>query len=181
MKDLITSIASLMLLMVFVMQFANNQAIYTEIVGVASSVREFRDAAEEEGEITYEDVSELKQSAALRLGCSPDEIGFSSEENEAGNAEYDLAVPLKGIVASAKLLGISDSENEAEYHFRGVVIGKDEEEEDEDKDKSEDQSEKKGEAGEQEQDSEREQEKDTGTAGESSPAEPEQPREGDQT
>ena len=171
MKDLITSIASLMLLMVFVMQFANNQAIYTEIVGVASSVREFRDAAEEEGEITYEDVSELKQSAALRLGCSPDEIGFSSEETEAGNAEYDLAVPLKGIVASAKLLGISDSENEAEYHFRGVVIGKDEEEEEEEE----------GEAGEQEQDSEREQEKDKGTEGESSPAEPEQPGEGDQT
>ena len=171
MKDLITSIASLMLLMVFVMQFANNQAIYTEIVGVASSVREFRDAAEEEGEITYENVSELKQSAALRLGCSPDEIGFSSEETEAGNAEYDLAVPLKGIVASAKLLGISDSENEAEYHFRGVVIGKDEEEEEEEE----------GEAGEQEQDSEREQEKDKGTEGESSPAEPEQPGEGDQT
>jgi hypothetical protein len=171
MKDLITSIASLMLLMIFVMQFANNQAIYTEIVGVASSVREFRDAAEEEGEITYEDVSELKQSAAYRLGCSPDEIGFSSEETEAGNAEYDLAVPLKGIVASAKLLGISDSENEAEYHFRGVVIGKDEEEEEKEE----------GEAGEQEQDSEREQEKDTGTGGESSPAEPEQPGEGDQT
>ena len=171
MKDLITSIASLMLLMVFVMQFANNQAIYTEIVGVASSVREFRDAAEEEGEITYEDVSELKQSAALRLGCSPDEIGFSSEETDGGNAEYDLAVPLKGIVASAKLLGISDSENEAEYHFRGVVIGKDEEEEEKEE----------GEAGEQEQDSEREQEKDKGTEGESSPAEPEQPGEGDQT
>ena len=175
MKDLITSIASLMLLMVFVMQFANNQAIYTEIVGVASSVREFRDAAEEEGEITYEDVSELKQSAALRLGCSPDEIGFSSEETDGGNAEYDLAVPLKGIVASAKLLGISDSENEAEYHFRGVVIGKDEEEEEKEEGKDE------SEAGEQEQDSEREQEKDTGTAGESSPAEPEQPGEGDQT
>ena len=175
MKDLITSIASLMLLMVFVMQFANNQAIYTEIVGVASSVREFRDAAEEEGEITYEDVSELKQSAALRLGCSPDEIGFSSEETDGGNAEYDLAVPLKGIVASAKLLGISDSENEAEYHFRGVVIGKDEEEEEKEEGKDE------SEAGEQEQDSERKQEKDTGTAGESSPAEPEQPGEGDQT
>ena len=175
MKDLITSIASLMLLMVFVMQFANNQAIYTEIVGVASSVREFRDAAEEEGEITYEDVSELKQSAALRLGCSPDEIGFSSEKTEAGNAEYDLAVPLKGIVASAKLLGISDSENEAEYHFRGVVIGKDEEEEEKEEGRDE------SEAGEQEQDSERKQEKDTGTAGESSPAEPEQPGEGDQT
>ncbi len=151
MKDLITSIASLMLLMIFVLQFANNQAIYTEIVGVASSVREFRDAAEEEGEITYEDVSELKQSAAYRLGCSPDEIGFSSEKTEAGNAEYDLAVPLKGIVASAKLLGISDSENEAEYHFRGVVIGKDEEEEDdEDKDKSEEPSDKEGEEGEHE-------------------------------
>ena len=142
--------------------------------GVASSVREFRDAAEEEGEITYEDVSELKQSAALRLGCSPDEIGFSSEETDGGNAEYDLAVPLKGIVASAKLLGISDSENEAEYHFRGVVIGKDEEEE-------EKEEKEEGEAGEQEQDSEREQEKDTGTGGETSPAEPEQPGEGDQT
>ena len=171
MKDLITSIASLMLLMVFVLQFANNQAIYTEIVGVASSVREFRDAAEEEGEITYEDVSVLKQRAAYLLGCSPDEIGFSSEETEAGNAEYDLAVPLKGIVASAGLLGISDSENEAEYHFRGVVIGKDEEEEEKEE----------GEAVEQEQGSEREQEKDTGTGGESSPAEPEQPTEGDQT
>ncbi len=124
MKDLITSIASLMLLMIFVLQFASNQAIYTEIVGVASSVREFRDAAEEEGEITYEDVSNLKQSAATRLGCSPGEIGFSSEATDGGNAEFDLAVPLKGIVACAKFLGISESENMAEYHFQGIVIGK---------------------------------------------------------
>lgn len=133
MKDFITSIASLMLLMIFVMQFAANQAVYTKLVETESCVSLFRDSAEERGEIASEDISTLRQNAAAFLDCAPTEIGVDTQTLESGNAGYDISVPLKNVIGAAKFLGISSAENEAKYHFRGVILTREEEEEIEDK------------------------------------------------
>ncbi len=128
MKDFITSIASIMLLMIFVLQFATNQAVYTKLVETESCVSLFRDAAEERGEIASADINTLKQKAAYFLDCSPEEIGVNTNALESGNAGYDISVPLKNVIGAAKFLGISRAENEARYHFRGVILTREEEE-----------------------------------------------------
>lgn len=133
MKDFITSIASLMLLMIFVMQFAANQAVYTKLVETESCVSLFRDSAEERGEIASEDISTLRQNAAAFLDCAPTEIGVDTQNLESGNTGYDISVPLKNVIGAAKFLGISSAENEAKYHFRGVILTREEEKEIEDK------------------------------------------------
>ena len=51
MKDFITTIASLLILMMFVMQFAANQASYTRIMSAEYAVRELRLISENQGMI----------------------------------------------------------------------------------------------------------------------------------
>ncbi len=133
MKDFITSIASIILLMIFVMQFATNQAVYTKLVQTESCVSLFRDSAQQQGEILPADIQNLKKRAAPILDCTPEEIRIDAGESKAGesgyNISYDISVPLKNIIGAAKLLGISQEENEAEYHFRGTISGRGDEEE----------------------------------------------------
>lgn len=144
MKDFITSIASLMLLMIFVLQFAANQAVYTKLVETESCVSLFRDSAEERGEIASEDISALKQKAASFLDCTPEEIGVKTRSLESGNAGYDISVPLKNVIGAAKFLGISSAENEAKYHFCGVILTREEEEKGEETEDKTDETEESG-------------------------------------
>ena len=133
MKDMITTIASIMVLMIFVLQFVANQTTYTKLVAAESCVSEFSAFAEERGEIASEDISTLRGKAALFLDCAPEEIQVDTQTLESGNKGYDICVPLKNVIGAAKLLGISSVENEAKYHFRGVILTREEEEENEDK------------------------------------------------
>ena len=50
MKDLITAIGSLFIVMMFLMQFTANQITYTRIMGAEHSIKEFRLLSEEQGE-----------------------------------------------------------------------------------------------------------------------------------
>ena len=133
MKDMITTIASIMILMIFVLQFVANQTTYTKLVAAESCVSEFSAFAEERGEIASEDINTLREKAALFLDCTPEEIQVDTRNLESGNKGYDICVPLKNVIGAAKLLGISSAENEAKYHFRGVILTREEEEKDEER------------------------------------------------
>lgn len=131
MKDLITTIASIMLLMIFVLQFVANQITYTRLTAAGNSVRQFEYAAEEAGEITDSAVHFLKEDIAQAMDCMPDEIRVDTVVNEMGNSEYVVSTPLKNIIGAAGMLGISADENRTEYKFRGVVLKEREANEDE--------------------------------------------------
>lgn len=124
MKDFITSIASIILLMIFVMQFATNQAVYTKLVQTEGYVSLLRDSAEDQGRILPADVQRLKKSVAPILDCKPDEIRVDTHLLESGKEGYDISIPIKNIIGAAKLLGISQEENETEFHFQGIILGK---------------------------------------------------------
>ena len=64
MKDLITTIASILVLMMFLLQFTANQRTFTEIAGVENAIKIFRIAAESKGKIGDEDVSSMHAAAA---------------------------------------------------------------------------------------------------------------------
>ena len=61
MKDLITTIGSLIILMMFLMQFTANQTTYTRIMGAEHSIKEFRVLSEEQGSIKDEEIIKLKE------------------------------------------------------------------------------------------------------------------------
>lgn len=131
MKDLITTIASIMLLMIFVLQFVANQITYTRLTAAGNSVRQFADSAENAGEITDRAVHLLKENIAEAMDCMPDEIQITTTVNEMGYNEYMVRTPLKNIIGAAGMLGISADENRTDYKFRGVILTESKEEEDE--------------------------------------------------
>ena len=60
MKDLITTIGSIIILMMFLLQFAANQTTYTRIMGAEHEIKEFRLLSQETGSINNEDINSLK-------------------------------------------------------------------------------------------------------------------------
>lgn len=135
MKDFITTIASLMLLMIFLLQFVTNQSIYTKLVGAEYAVREFRITAEEKGELSATEIRRLKERTAELMGCAAEEVSVTLDEerkssvgtaaddaeNEAATFSYEVKMPLRGLIAAADFLGISAEENQAVYSSKGMI------------------------------------------------------------
>lgn len=118
MKDFITTIASLLILMMFLLQFTANQTTYTRIMGAEHSIKEFRLLSEEKGSINDEDVLMLKENLSGILCCSPSEISVKVAE---GSGEYIVKMPVYGIIGPAKMIGLSPEEN-MKVHTSGGVI-----------------------------------------------------------
>ena len=96
MKDLITCVASVMLIMVFLQQFVLNQTTYARLAGAENAAKEFRLELEDSGDRDVDAgdvrVRKLKESIAACVGCEPSEVSFSiskisEEEEKAEEAE----------------------------------------------------------------------------------------------
>lgn len=110
MKDLITSIAAVTVLMVFVMQFATNQVTSAKILAADRAVENYITVLRNgEG-----DDGKLKGRLAEVLKCKEDEVSVSSEKN-FDKITVDVKAPLKNVIACSNFLGISEDENAAFY------------------------------------------------------------------
>ena len=125
MKDLITGIASILLLMVFLLQFVVSQTVYTRIMGTEYAAKQFCIDMEESGETEIEEryVWKLKEDAALAAGCDAAEVSVQVTENE-----YEISVPIRNIIGAADLLGISPEENQLVHQTKGIAYIKEKEE-----------------------------------------------------
>lgn len=129
MKDLITGLASILLLMVFLLQFVVSQTVYTRIMGTEYVAKQFRIDMEESGEEEIEEsrVRRLKEDAALAAGCDAAEVSVQVTDNE-----YEMSVPIRDIFGAAELLGITPEENQLIHRTKGIVYIKEKQEETED-------------------------------------------------
>ena len=129
MKDLITGLASILLLMVFLLQFVVSQTVYTRIMGTEYAAKQFCIDMEEsrETEIKERYVWKLKEGAALAAGCDAAEVSVQVTENE-----YEMSVPIRNIIGAAELLGITPEENQLIHRTKGIVYIKEKQEETED-------------------------------------------------
>lgn len=129
MKDLITAVASLMLLLLFVLQFAGNQNLHTRMFRADLAIENFRNTASLQGYISDENRSLLSGSLAGICGCSPEEILVETESDlqprpEGTLLHYRIGYPLKDLVAAAAMLGISPEENRVWMEDEGWVVSR---------------------------------------------------------
>ena len=113
MKDLITTIGSLIILMMFLMQFTANQTTYTRIMGAEHSIKE-------------EEIIKLKEKLSRILCCPTSEISVKVAED---SGDYSVTMPVYGIIGPARIMGLSDNENMKSHTSCGVIILKEQEEE----------------------------------------------------
>lgn len=146
MKDFITTIASIIILMIFLLQFVTNQSTYTRLAAAEHAVKEFRLTAEESGGVDDEKLRRLKEKAAAVLNCGADEIRVSVSEStedgaESGGSsedggifkrrlEYSVQMPVQGLVGAADFLGIAEEDNMTVHVSEGIIQIEEEIEED---------------------------------------------------
>ena len=126
MKDLITTIGSMLILMMFLTQFASSQTTYTRIMGAEHEIKEFRLLSGEQGSIRNENILQLKQNLSQVLECNASEISVNITDGD-----YVVTMPVYGVIGPWKLLGISQKENVKEHVSKGVIVFETQEQEQE--------------------------------------------------
>ena len=125
MKDFITTIGSIIILMMFLMQFAANQTTYTRIMGAEHSIKEFRVLAEEKGSIKSEEIIKLKEKISKIMHCSISEISVKVAES---SGDYSVTMPVYGIIGPAGIMGMSEKDNMKYHTSCGTIVLKEQEE-----------------------------------------------------
>ena len=131
MKDFITAIASVLILMMFVMQFAANQASFTKIMGAEYAIREMRLVSENQGIISSESIAQLKEKLSEILGCGTGEIihnlsGAAADTENTGSQPLSciltVEMPVYGVIGPARMLGIGPGENVRTHTSESIIV-----------------------------------------------------------
>ena len=127
MKDLITTVASILLLMIFVSQFVATQTVYSRMIQADRAVEVFRDRMKEDGRMTRENQGDLEEALKKICHCESREITIIGTETviSQGNlVYYKICYPLKGQIGAAAMLGIKESENQRQHQEEGYVVSR---------------------------------------------------------
>ena len=131
MKDFITAIASVIILMMFLMQFTANQLTFTKIMGAEYAVRELRLISENQGIIKSESIALMKEKIAAILNCSAEEVAVSLDgaavdiENtgeQPVSCSLKVQMPVFGIIGPAGILGLTPEENVRTHISEGIIV-----------------------------------------------------------
>lgn len=120
MKNLITSMACIMILLVFVLQFAQNQVIHNRISAVDQAVNSFKEVVKQEGCISSENERVLKKEITEILECKSEEIQVEGERKAVFRGElihYRVEVPLTSVIAVPEFWGIDEEDNQFDYEI----------------------------------------------------------------
>lgn len=115
MKDLITSIGSIIILMVFVLQFAANQTMISRFAFADFILKYYAD--KEEYESSPELFEALKADVSTVFHCRKDDVSVEKETDGI----YYVSVPVNDVIACGDLLGISEEDNKTVYR-RAVKV-----------------------------------------------------------
>lgn len=120
MKNLITTMASMLILMIFLLQFINNQVLHYNIMNMDRTVNCYKEIVKQEGYLSNLRTEELKSYISKYAGCDKSEILISKKEDikTRGNViNFTVKVPIKNLIAANELLGIGDEENTGIYSY----------------------------------------------------------------
>ncbi len=112
MKDLITSIGAIMILMVFVMQFCMNQVIASRILLADAVIKEMENVET----ISISKMEEFKDQLSRCFDCASSEVIMKKNDSK-----FMVQIPIKKVVACGEFLGISEEENRSTY-IREIVL-----------------------------------------------------------
>ncbi|MCL1982758.1 MAG: hypothetical protein FWG53_06720 [Clostridiales bacterium] len=123
MKQFIVLAAVLPILMIFVMQAVNDQRSNFETSMVQDIVYLAKEEAKLEGSFTPYIQEKLRRDLCKALGLPPSEVLVSCWE-DGDILHYRIEVPIKGVMAGSKLLGIKDEENQYSYVIDSYTVSK---------------------------------------------------------
>ena len=133
-KQFIVLTAVLPVLMIFVMQTAYDQKNNYAVSLIHDMVYAAKEEAKYEGSFTREIQGRLRGSLSGALEVPENEITIVCSEDD-GMIYYRVEVPVNGVMAGGRLLGIKDKDNRYKYiidsYTRSSVISTDDDDNDE--------------------------------------------------
>lgn len=128
MKNLITTIGSMIIIFIFLMQFVANQLTYTKILGTEMAVKSFRRNAETAGTISDTDITEVKNRISKAVKCDVDDVIIDFKPKDlSGEIEYAVKVPISDVIGASKILQLTKEDNQVLYTSSGTIYVSDEE------------------------------------------------------
>lgn len=125
MKELITAMASMIIVMIFVLQFTANQSTYLKMAGAEHIIKQHRIEAEENCDAGIFKHDELKRKIAEKTGCEASEISVclneSRNDETAVTYEYRIVIPIHDVIGADRIMGISADKNVVNYTSEGVL------------------------------------------------------------
>lgn len=118
MKNLITAIASILLIMAMFMQMTANQRTYTKLIAIDQLVNNFKEVAREEGYISSSNKSKLIKEISSVTSTPSSDIsvsGTSSKVSRGKAINYRVDVKIGGVMAAPGFWGLSKKENSGIY------------------------------------------------------------------
>lgn len=126
MKELITAMASMIILMMFLLQFTTNQSTYIRMAGAEYILKQYRIEAEENCTIESFKNEALKRLLAERTGCEASEIKISISEGKSDETittyDYSVEIPIYDVIGADKLIGVSTENNVLHYVSNGKLF-----------------------------------------------------------
>lgn len=117
-KNLITTIACIMILLVFVLQFAYSQVTHNRVTSIDKAVNSFKEIAKQDGGITRENEKYLRESLLRLVNCDESKIlinGTGAKTLRGGKIHYVISVPIENLIAVNKFWGMTEEETTATY------------------------------------------------------------------
>lgn len=125
MKQLITGVAVLLLISVFLIQSVANQGTHSDVLYCETQVESFAEQIKQDGYITASNKANLQANISAQVGCEPGQViitGYDVQPLLRGTIiEYTVTYPVSGVIGSSNFWGISDDENVATKKIEGKV------------------------------------------------------------
>lgn len=118
MKNLITTIGSIIIILAMVMQVTANQKTYTKLICIDQLVNNFKEVAKEEGFVSEENKAGLVNQISQSTGISKGNIsvrGTSVKKKRGDLIDYTVNVKLNNIMAAPRFWGVSREDNSGNY------------------------------------------------------------------
>ena len=116
MKDLITTVAAITILMVFVMQFSANQVIMGRILSADKAVDKYVSILESQGYTDEQQKDHLMMKLSETMNCRKSEVIIREE-----GGEYRISAPLKNIVACSKFWEYRKERTERPIRWEEII------------------------------------------------------------
>ena len=109
MKNLITCMACVMLLMAFLVQFIHQEYGFIRLIVVNHAIESFEKLVKEEGAISTRNKSWLCKKISTTVECDEQEVEINLIESEQSGKKvvtYEIGFPVKDTVANPRFWGI---------------------------------------------------------------------------
>ncbi|MEG0292276.1 MAG: hypothetical protein RR495_03830 [Anaerovoracaceae bacterium] len=125
MKNLITTMACLTILLIFVLQFTSNQVIHNHLSNVEKEINSFQQIVKKEGYVSISNQLTLQNSIAEILDCSNSEISVSGDKvplSRGSKIKYAISLSLEDLMVASNFWNLSPEEETNRFTINQTTI-----------------------------------------------------------